>query len=299
MRDYYIYGFRLFSNIELKNISSFCNQPYNGILRLNFIRKELGESHWIIKLEENDGKYILNIGDHIIYHICPINNCITVYSSNETLVESTIINLPFAVFAITQNSLLLHASVLVCKNTLIPICASKGTGKTTLTAAMSKFLPFFSDDTLYINLNNGNFATYQGSTTMKMFCDSASALTLSAVSDKVNIQSKGYYYPTLVTESQLKKDDNSLCKLFFLFRENRQNILIEEIKSQHSKNMYLHANICGAEVLGFEYCKRIIHSQLYKKMMLEISFYKLYIPDGLARLPDIAKKTAKLMNDMT
>ena len=164
---------------------------------------------------------------------------------------------------------------------------------------MSKFLPFFSDDTLYINLNNGNFATYQGSTTMKMFCDSASALTLSAVSDKVNIQNKGYYYPTLVTESQLKKDDNSLCKLFFLFRENRQNILIEEIKSQHSKNMYLHANICGAEVLGFEYCKRIIHSQLYKKMMLEISFYKLHIPDGLARLPDIAKKTAKLMNDMT
>ena len=89
MRDYYIYGFRLFSNIELKNISSFCNQPYNGILRLNFIRKELLESHWIIKLEENDGKYILNIGDHIIYHICPINNCITVrrFAFNRKLSE--------------------------------------------------------------------------------------------------------------------------------------------------------------------------------------------------------------------
>lgn len=242
---------------------------------------------------------MLYLGDHITYHISPVEKKITAYASDTTLVESTIINLPFAVFAMSQNALLLHTSVLVNNNKLIPICASKGTGKTTLSAAMSKYFPLFSDDTLFVNLRDGNITTFSGSTVLKMFHDSASMLSLTPTSDKVNIQNKGYYTPINIANSKIEQGTNyKLSDLFFLSREDRQAFLIEEITLQYLKDIYLHANICGAEVLGYEYCKYIKSSSLFKKLTSELRFYKMVIPNNLSRLPRIAEETVKMIKNI-
>lgn len=298
MYSYFIYGYKLISNIVLTNIPIYCAQSYyNGVLYLKFYKDNMESSSWATSLmiNENQNAYTLYIGDYVLYRLYPSQNSISVYASDPLYVESTILNLPFAVLAIAKKSLLLHASVFAYEDTLIPIFAKKGTGKTTLAASMSKFYPFFSDDTLYVNPRGDFMRLHAGSRILKMHTDSSSYLGLDSASKQVNIQNKGYYRSFKTVDGTKPAIDYKLGACFFLKREEQQNLTIEQITKPYLKKIYLHANICGAETLGFWYCTQINSCPLFNKIISESNFYTLAIPNDLSRLSAVSEELAKFI----
>ena len=285
MHLYYIYGFKVISDILLVNATHYAGQAYKSELYLEYIDITNVGTTWRPTLLRKNDEHILSLGDHVIYYISAKKRKIIAHAADPLLVESTLFNLPFAVYAMASNSLLLHSSVLTHNSKLEPIFASKGTGKTTLTAALSKYLPFLSDDTLYTYLQEGAINTDAGSAMLKMNKDSADALGFIPISKKLNIQNKGYYLPNNIASETIHYKMHSL---FFLSRGRQNNIEIKKIDSIREKEINLHVNVCGAESLGYEYCKYVRSCRLFEQIIGEMQFYKLIIPDDLNNINRVA-----------
>ena len=298
MYIYSLYGFKLYSQIPLFFLPVYSTQPDpNGELYLEYIQMEIAEASWDITFSRESDEYTLRMGASITYRIHAKEKRITAYASNVECVESTLLNLPFAAFATTQHALLLHASSLAYNNTLIPLFATKGTGKTTLSAALSIFFPFFSDDTLYVKLAQGVVEPFAGSRLMKAHDDSANTLNLRPVCNKRNLQNKGFYRPFLAIDKEENLYTNfQLNAFFFLFRKKCDSIETEEIISPTLKFLSLHSNICGVETLGFDYCKGVESSAVFLHLLSSSRFYKIYIPDQLSLLSKTAEELSDKIN---
>ncbi len=296
--EYYVYGFRVKTNMELHMLSLYNGQKTLGEIELIIVIEKVNGNFddWIINVELGREKSILKIGNNVIYHINHIENVIEVLSHDKNCVESTILNLPFALFFIKKDMLLLHASSVKNKNEIIPICAPKGTGKTTVTFGLTQFYDFFSDDTLLVDCREGKLLGYYGTRWGKLKKDSFELLKINEDFDafKKNIQNKAYYC--------LQKNDNNesseqglLTKLFFMRRENGST-KSAKIDNIFARKMLLHTNICGTATLGYEYCKLVENNPVYIYILKNCDFTKITISNSEPEFYETIGKIKQIMD---
>mgnify|MGYP002564286627 CR=1 FL=1 len=191
---YYLYGFKILSNCSLNLLDEFCDQVYIDTVNFN-VNIQNNDFHNNIHIRfytENDTDY-LELSSNISYILDYKNNIIYAQASTMEQIQSTMLNLPFAIFLVRKEMLLLHGSCFCYNKQLIPLCAPKGTGKTTLTAALTKIYPFFSDDTVALLSYNG-IVGYAGSNCIKLTDSSYEALGFDIDLNDLprNIQNKVY-----------------------------------------------------------------------------------------------------------
>ena len=291
---YYLYGYKFYSNIEIINAPQFDGQLYFDTLRLIYTETSSGCNYFGIDVKLEKEYCSIAFGDGTKYEIDSVSGTIQAFATDAQIIESTILNLPFAILAAMRNSLLLHASAIISNNFVMPIFAPKGTGKSTLTAKLSEHIEYFSDDTVYATLNDNKIIAYYGSQIIKLYKDSSDALGLKRFSDKTNIQGKCYFCPSKVVKNA--SEAYNLHSLFFLTRsEEKHKLIIDKINSKNIKSIYLHSNICGIDALGYEYNKMIDGIPLFNKI-LNLDFYKITIPSGFHNLQSSCKEFCEFIN---
>ena len=198
MVEYYVYGYILKSNKDLHMLTPYTGQANQGEIKLNIKINDIWNrtnNNPNISVQYKKNEVVLDIGKMVEYRIYYTENQIFVDATDFAWVESTFLNLPFALFFSQKNMLLLHASCLSIGKIIVPLCAPKGTGKTTATVGLSKFYNFYSDDTVLLRLENGNVLGYYGTRLVKLTKDSYDYL----ISDdgfevlSKNLQGKAYF----------------------------------------------------------------------------------------------------------
>lgn len=243
---------------------------------------------WQITTTFQGKKCILRIGNKVIYYIDCIENLIEVKTCDLTWMESTFLNLPFALFFAIKDMILLHASALI-DNTgnIIPLCAPKGTGKTTLSLGLSSYFDFYSDDTVMVKLNKGKLQCFFGTGWVKLNKDSFQLLGVKQEFDSLrkNIQGKVYY--NLRGESHVSH--GVINKLFFLNRDGDE-VKMDKICQTFTRKICLHANVCGTATLGYEYCKMIEKNSVFKYILENTEFIKITMCDDIELFENTVEK---------
>ena len=298
MFEYFVYGHKLISNIRLHILESFNGQTtIDFIIFTVHIDKSIKyNSNRTIETFFDDNKCILTLGNKTTYIIEPFKNRIKVITSDFIWMESTFLNLPFAIFFALKNMLLLHASTLIDYNNIaIPLCANKGVGKTTTSIGLSNFFDFYSDDTLLINLENNKLNCYFGTKFIKLNKDTFSLMNSNKKFEnfKKNIQGKAYYN----FGKEIKEISGAyINKLYFLKREWGETRM-DTISHPFKKKMYLHINICGTSTLGYEYCKIIVKNIVFDYIISNVEFFKLTLKDDLKYFGETIKSAKRLIDN--
>ena len=301
MRDiyeYFLYGHLLISNVELHMLDMYNGQTILGEVTLNVLVQEKKDFQCLddIYTEFSEDYSLLVIGDKVEYGIFSKQNLISVKTSDLVWFESTILNLPFAILFAMNDMLLLHASSLINVDTIIPICASKGTGKTTLSVGLSNHFPFYSDDTLLIELSNKEVQCFSGSGWVKLNKDSYNLIGAKEDFDslKKNVQGKAYYS----LRPMVNASHYELNTLFFLHREG-EKVKCEKITGGFNRKLLLHSNICGTGTLGYEYCKMIDRNSVFNFLLDNMNFFKITMCDNLDEFPQSVKEVKAIISSIT
>lgn len=230
----------------------------------------------------------LIIGSDIKYDISLNENRIDVYARNYDVVRSTIINLPFALFFMYRDFLLLHASAVLINGKLLAFSGNKGAGKTTLVSRLCGKHKLFSDDTILVKRNeDGQMYYCPGLQKMKM--------TKEMYNLYVPTDDEFDSYPKDLQGKAIVETDNAmsiesfshtieLIGICVIRRTNTNKISISHVKNFFSKTLLLHSCVPGVNLLGLEYNKRIERNSIYKTILDTISLYQLCIPDNLNEL---------------
>lgn len=278
MEYYYLYGYKVSSNLPLDILDTYNNQPLYGDIEIDITIDEKPISDiWYIKVKTENKIIHLDLGENIQYIIDLANNKMLINARNKNVVESTLLNLPFALYGIENDALLLHASSLEMDNQLIPICAPKGMGKTTMSVGLTKYMNFYSDDTVMLRLIKDEIYGFYGIKYAKLTNETIVILNLDINYDnpKYNIQNKRYYNLDNPIKKSLK-----LNRLFFLTRQNLEKVEFSNIHNEFNRKITLHANICGATALGYDYCKNVEYNHIFKHILEHCDFIKVDIPNN-------------------
>lgn len=275
---YYLYGYKVSSNLLLDILDTYNSQSLYGDIEMciSIDEKPLSDI-WYIKVKTENNLIYLDLGENIQYSIDLVNDKMFINARNKNVVESTLLNLPFALYGIENNALLLHASSLEMDNQLIPICAPKGMGKTTTSVGLAKYMSFYSDDTVMLRFIKDEIYGFYGIKYAKLTNETIDILNLDIKYDnpKYNIQNKRYYNLDNPIKKSLK-----LNRLFFLSRQNHEKVEFSNIHHEFNRKITLHANICGATSLGYDYCKNIENSHIFKHILAHCDFIKVDIPNN-------------------
>ena len=304
MVEYYVYGYILKSNKDLHMLTPYTGQANQGEIKLNIKINDIWNrtnNNPNISVQYKKNEVVLDIGKMVEYRIYYTENQIFVDATDFAWVESTFLNLPFALFFSQKNMLLLHASCLSIGKIIVPLCAPKGTGKTTATVGLSKFYNFYSDDTVLLRLENGNVLGYYGTRLVKLTKDSYDYL----ISDdgfevlSKNLQGKAYFE----VHENAEIDLGHVEKVFFLQRAGNE-VKAEIISNRFTRKILLHSNICGTGTLGYEYCKSIEKNYLFKFLLDNFEFLKIIVRDDkvqlsmtLLEIKQIIDNNIKLINE--
>lgn len=259
---YYSFGFKITSNYEIRGLEKNKNSDFPFIpllinLKISLDFDDIENPYGITK---NDNVYILCF-KKITYHIT--KSSIKVTCNSEELFFSTLFNLPLSIVMTLNGRLLLHSSSFVHENTLYPICADKGNGKSTLSAyALTKGDTFFSDDTLPLILFNDCILAVNSVNYIKLNKDSADSIYNSRYNSyKKNIQGK-IYIPT-----KYKFYSLPLNHIFFMVTNNKINH-IQLISNFSTIKILLFKNIVGISWFDSSLKNLITESDIFKALYL-------------------------------
>ena len=295
--EYYVYGHKLLSNVQLPMLTPYINQCTicDVTLVVKADNKCKNDGDWQITTSFQGDNCVLKIGNKVVYHIDCAKNSIEVKTCDLAWMKSTILNLPFALYFAIKDMILLHASALIDNNgDVIPLCAPKGTGKTTLSLGLSRFFDFYSDDTVMVRLHEGELQCFCGSSWIKLNEDSFKLLGVKQEFDSLqkNVQGKAYYN----LGDDLQFEHGKIKKLFFLRRIGNE-VKMAKITQPFTRKIFLHANICGSTILGYEYCKKIEKSKVFSYILTNTEFIKITIQDDIELFENTVEKVKYMIDD--
>lgn len=295
--EYFVYGYKLNSNKEFHMLTPYKGQINQGEIQIQIFignkwHNDLYNENISVDYVEN--AVILRIGNMVEYRINYRDNQIVVYSTDFVWIESTFLNLPFALFFAQKGMILLHASSLVIGNFIVPFCAQKGMGKTTVSMGLSRFYDFYSDDTLLLKKENHNVFGYYGTNHVKLTKDSYDCLVADGnfvMRDKT-VQGKAY----VKTRENIERELGQVENLFFLQRGG-DTVSLKKIANKFSRKIMLHSNICGTGTLGYEYCKVIERMDLFDFILEHFCFFKINVRDDKAQLEMTLLELKEVIHD--
>ena len=299
MQQYFVYGYVLKSNMEFNMLTPYQGQQIQGEIQVHVcINNQLIKNNASQNIQVNyeGDEMFLKIGGIVEYRICPQENKLYICATDFAWVESTFLNLPFALFFSHKNMLLLHASSLIYNNIVIPLCAPKGTGKTTVSLGLSKFYPFYSDDTLLLKIENGELMGYYGTKYIKLNKDSYDILICDDGFEMLYKNVQGKAYVSMIGNADDGLIRGGVDKLFFLQREG-ETVSSERITNKFNKKILLHSNICGSGTLGYEYCKYIEKSSIFKFIIENFEFIKIIFCNNKERIGTTLGEIKEIIED--
>ena len=297
MIEYFVYGYILKSNKEFHMLTPYKGEKNQGEIQTRiFIDDNWNRdfNNQSISVDYKENVVILRIGRMVEYQISHTDNQIFVYSTDFAWVESTFLNLPFALLFSQKNMLLLHASSLVIGKKIVPLCAPKGTGKTTVSMGLSRFYSFYSDDTLLLKMENENILAYYGTKHVKLTKDSYDFLIADDCFERLNKNLQGKAY--VEVNENIETDLGQIENLFFLQRKGN-DVSVKKIFDKFTRKILLHSNICGTGTLGYEYCKIIEKLDLFQFLLNHLDFFKITVRDDKTQLETTLLEIKQVIDD--
>lgn len=271
---FYGFGIEFTSNINLAGLSrEMCLPTLFELIKVEVqvkIDSDTKLDSTANSMVDEGSAFIFNFYGEIEYTI--FQNKIVARSKSAELLLSTFYNIPISVILILNNMLLLHASAFHVGNKLYPICAEKGTGKSTFTAyAISKGARLFCDDTLAITFVNDTIFAFRGANFVKLNEDAIEAVGLSNVDyDNRNIAGKIYCELPLANACYMPIES-----IYFM---SVGDINIDGVKSPLLARTMLLSNVVGVAWLGSMLKHRIVNSQIFTKASTGLDLYKFTTP---------------------
>jgi len=246
----------VYLNVEFKNISSF--------------------GMYIERLDDN--VYAVMLDDFAHYIIDIKNQFIQCTARSYETFFSTFFNIPFSVYCILSNEILLHSCVMTNLNeSFYCFVGEKGVGKSTLTTLLSdQNLRLYSDDTICMNSHGKAF---RGHNYIKYTRETTVAIRESCFKLTDNYNAVGKQYGIIDTKEVLGKVD-AIIKI------NRTSTIdypmLKEIESKMICKSIFYGNIVGSS-----YFDRHLLELMYDIRMPEgIRFFILQVPNTLDLLLD-------------
>lgn len=291
--NYICYNFQLRSKESLGFLPQFdeTKDVSEFVLELICYSNRLYQNEKIY-LSSNKNQYIIE-SPFASYTIDLERNEIKAYYENKIELESTLYNLPISIVAQNRNDILLHASSVEYRNGVIAFCADKGIGKTTFVSHLSKYLNFYSDDTLYLTQYNNGVSCFSSGLPFKMNFDTfRSHSSEKSVYEKSNnsLQNKKYIQSQMLGLKHIDTFKSLRLKnIFFLRRVMKEKeVEIININNEIHKKSLLLNNIVGIKYLEPEHVKRIYNSPLFLYIVQNIDFKYVDIRDNLSDIQEIS-----------
>lgn len=268
---YKIYGLTVKCNIVL---NLFENLPQNEdieadmTLVVDFCELEITNN---VLIKKKDDTYQIFLGEYANYIIYSNRNRIECYAVNYEAFFSTVFNIPFSVYFLIRNEVILHCSSILYENNIVCFAGEKGVGKSTLIKALDGgVFHQYSDDTLRIT---DNWRAYRAHNLIKYTTETIKNFSCNNLTENKNINNKIYAYMGSRMESVF-----ILC-VFILKRGKSRDFLITKYNSSANAALLV-KNIVGSQYFSSDLMKLAINWA--KKSC--INLYKLTTPDSLKDL---------------
>lgn len=219
---------------------------------------------------------------------------ISVYSSGEESIVSTVFNLPFSLLLAHDDDILLHCSCLLYNQEAYAICAEKGTGKSLLAAHLCKRLQFLSDDTLCLRVSGERVRGYGATKHIKLYKDAYKSI--KAPSEKFDLYRQNIQDKRYVDVSDIQSTDSNLegdLKCVYILRRSSDEeapITIRPVASLFQKRALLFTHLVGASFFPYSLLVRVENSIVVKQILRDIPFYVLTVPTAIHRMEEITEQ---------
>ena len=271
---YYIYGEIIISNIELPLLETItldeCEES-NIQLNVSFgcIKKS---SDTGVNISKSNNLYTITISDVVKYNVYENENRIDCLAENFETFFSTFFNIPFSIYFLLREELLVHCCSILMQKKCICIAGEKGTGKSTLVSLLNDDeCTIFGDDTLRVRKN---LIAYRAHNLIKITDETANNLAIPYhISQYTNLTGKRY---GILPINNGGCSVNALVELYL----NESVVKLRKIDNALNRNIVLRRNIVGVNYFDKNLLRKA-HSVILDP---QIDCFVLDIPNNLAAL---------------
>ena len=282
MFSYFIYGLTAQLNIQLPFLEQEKVDTVDLYIHVEFI--DISDS--TVSWPEKKNAYFLDLSPYGIYYVHSERNRIDCYAPNLQSFFSTVFNVPFSIYFLFRNELLLHTSSMLYKGSLLCFSADKGKGKSTLVSYLNhcKELRIYADDTLRVA--KGGLA-YRANHLIKLTDETVNSFQTNTNCLGRNVTQKQYF--EFKTCDQKVKCQN----IIVIERDTSNTINFFRIENMVEKKLVLSNAIVGNQFFD----KSLLLSAMYliKEFYGHFSYHRLYIPSTLTELAQKKDKIAEMV----
>lgn len=280
---YNIYGLRTKCNVAMNLLSELTNcQDYDLEIVVNYAVLPCSDK---IKISETEMGYKIVLCSYAHYTVYSNRNKIECIATDFEAFFSTLFNIPFSVYFLLREEVLLHCCAMLHKNQLICFMGEKGVGKSTLTMLLNgEVLKQYSDDTLRISTMKRAFRAHN---LVKYTSETVAIVEHNNVTNKHNLSGKTYAY--------LCEQDVSVTvsHIFAVKRSNSPYFKISAI-SPLTQVAFILDNIVGIKYFDHKLLKLAINYAKANRFYCE----ELNIPNGMTYLIQSHKEIVNAIDNM-
>jgi hypothetical protein len=277
----------------------YCGMVFSSEIQLPFFKISVAPSmYYILKGKKiftfsnmpfifyDDSHYIVNFADKGYYEVS--KTAIICYFNDLKFIKATICNIPMAIIMILNDLLPIHCSSVVShtKNCVILFAGPKGTGKTTLSYYLNRYMHYdiFGDDVVSAtNVEQQKILINRGTIAMKLCENLVGSDSISKESEVYEGWGKYYHFPKQYTNFE------TALPLHHLYVLKRGESTFRSV----IPNFLVCPNILN-NIVGISYLEILSEKifDLIKKIKIN-RVSTLIVPNGLKNLkmelPNIAK----------
>lgn len=199
-------------------------------------------------------------------------NRMQVYAKTTEIIFYTLFNIPLSFMLSANDIILFHSSACIIDNTICAFTGEKGMGKSTLIKKlMKRGIEIYSDDSIAII--NQELECFNSYNFMKIKKDNKNNLGEIDILHYNEITDK-YLCPIHATLAKRK-----IAHIYVLKRGVYRDYTIEEIKQRKEKILALYGGIVGIKFFSSQIKAKVVNGEIFKKIVDNIQFSYLYIPD--------------------
>lgn len=273
---YLLYGFDVSSNVQLP-LPIFTGSAEKIFLCVHYENTNtLTQS---ISIEtQSDTRAIVTVSPYGHYVVDVSKQQIDAYCPNINALISTLFNLPFSVYALFTNRVLLHATGIRTPHGLILFSGDKGAGKSTFaTAACKKHdnIQLFCDDTVLAD-SEGHF--FRGDNHIKLCDDTATEYTeQNEFSGRTNVTGKKY---VCLEKTSPEYVSYAAKGLYVLSRRKQAGWVIRNCENNSLRTSILFGCIVGIGVMPISLYRNISSNPTFKRLANELPIGRIYLEDN-------------------
>lgn len=277
---YYIYGEFVKINIQMPLLNEIVYPSNQRIINVDI---KYGVAEKINYIKRKKDYYIVSCASAALYKIYESESKIECVAIDFESFFSTFFNLPFSVYFLLRNEVLLHCCTMNTRDKAICFSGEKGIGKSTLTALLNnERCHLFSDDTLHIKKD---MSIHKAHNLIKFTTETLNSLKINfQVTDTENLMRKKY---SIFPESKYVGNLSAVIQLV----KGENDFFLKNIDGFLSVKNIFHKNIVGIHLFD----KYLFAKMLELKFYENLQFYILTIPNNLKVLIPKKEKIFQLI----